>query len=57
METNERFHRTTPGVDWVAFGGLAATCIGLRELSVCPVCIALACFVYGGCSAGTTYQN
>ena len=25
----ERFHRTTPGVDWVAFGGLAATCIGL----------------------------
>ena len=25
----ERFHRTTPGVDWVAFGGLAASCIGL----------------------------
>ena len=25
----KRFHRTTPGLDWVAFGGLVATCIGL----------------------------
>ena len=30
----ERFHRTTPGVDWVAFGGLAATCIGLLLMLV-----------------------